>query len=143
MKMKKLLILLCCVMIASMGIVLTGCGSSSDESGSANAEGGTDTNPEDQYLGTWEATVFTSSDGEVIYDFKADNEICTYTFNDDHTFEMLLDGEDYDGIWELTEDGMMLTDTDDVRTNMYYKDGELLWTLKVGDMEGSYHFVKK
>lgn len=135
MKIKKTIMLLCCVIIASMGIVLTGCGSSSDESS-------TDTNLENQYLGTWEATVITTAEDEVLYDFKEDNEVCTFTFNDDNTFKLVLEDVEYDGTWELIEDGLMITDTDNKQTNIYYKDGELLWTLQVGDIEGTYHFVK-
>ena len=134
MKIKKTIMLLCCVIIASMGIVLTGC-SSSDESS-------TDTNLDNQYLGTWEATVITVDEDEVLYDFKEDNEVCTFTFNDDNTFKLVLEDVEYDGTWELIEDGLMITDTDNKQSNIYYKDGELLWTLQVGDIEATYHFVK-
>ena len=135
MKIKKTIMLLCCVIIASMGIVLTGCGSSDESS--------TDTNLDNQYLGTWEATVITVDEDEVLYDFKEDNEVCTFTFNDDNTFKLVLEDVEYDGTWELIEDGLMITDTDNKQANIYYKEGELLWTLQQGDIEGTYHFVKK
>lgn len=144
MKMKKTIILICCIIIASMGIALTGCGNSSDESSSnMNAESSANTNPENQYLGTWEGTVITSSDGEVLYDFSEGDEVCVFTFNDDHTLKIQLADDLYDATWELTEDGIKITDTDGVQTNIYYKDGELLWTLQVGDIEGTYHLAKK
>ena len=49
MKIKKTIMLLCCVIIASMGIVLTGCGSISDESNSKKIA-------YSLYEGIWELT---------------------------------------------------------------------------------------
>ena len=80
---------------------------------------------------------------EVMYDFKENNEVCIFNFNDDYTFKLELAGVEYDGTWELIEGGLMITDTDNKQANIYYKDGELLWTLQEGDIEGTYHFVKK
>lgn len=136
MKMRKTIMLLCCVIIASMGIFLTGCGGSSEDSSS-------ETKPENQYIGAWEATVITTTEDEVMYDFKENNEVCIFNFNDDYTFKLELAGVEYDGTWELIEGGLMITDTDNKQANIYYKDGELLWTLQEGDIEGTYHFVKK
>ena len=49
MKIKKTIMLLCCVIIASMEIVLTGCGSISDESNSKKIA-------YSPYEGIWELT---------------------------------------------------------------------------------------
>ena len=51
MKMKKTIIVLCCVIIASIGIVLTGCGSSGSDK---DAESSSDKYADSPYVGTWE-----------------------------------------------------------------------------------------
>ena len=81
MKLKKSTILVCCVIIAALGITLTGCGNSSSDkdagnssmnvesSTDTNTESSTDINDENRYLGTWKATVMESDEGEV-YDYE-------------------------------------------------------------------------
>ena len=81
MKLKKSTILVCCTIIASMGIALTGCGNNSSDKDTANNnvnvetktetkdEPKTETNDEALYIGTWKATVMESSEGDV-YDYE-------------------------------------------------------------------------
>ena len=69
-----------------------------------------------------------------MYDFKENNEVCIFNFNDDYTFKLELAGVEYDGTWELIEGGLMITDTDNKQANIYYKEGELLWTLQQGHL---------
>lgn len=71
MKFKKTIILACCVIIAALGITLTGCEFEDREyarsSNDTNAESRSDTNAESSsdidlndenlYLGTWKATI--------------------------------------------------------------------------------------
>ena len=163
MKLKKLIIMVvCCVIIASMGIALTGCGNSSDKdagnssgmnvesntdtnvksSDDMTAESNTDTNDENRYLGTWAATVMESDEGDV-YDVEESIGAYEFTFNADNTFSGGINGDVSDGTWELTEDGVKIMEPNGVSAEFTYQDGELIWDLEMGDVKATIHFVKK
>lgn len=171
MKLKKLIIMVvCCVIIASMGITLTGCGNSSDKdsgknsgvnsesstetnvesSTETNAENSTDTNAksstemndENRYLGTWAATVMESDEGDV-YNVEESIGAYEFTFNADNTFSGSINGDVSDGTWELTEDGVKIMEPNGVSDEFIYKDGELLWKIDMADVKVTCHFVKK
>lgn len=171
MKLKKPIILACCVIIAALGITLTGCSNSgsdkaaetsnaifaesssdmSTESGSdttaesgtdMNAESDTDTNVENPYVGTWAATVIESSEGDV-YDAKESIGVYEITLNADNTFSGLANDDVFDGNWERTEDGAKIMEPNGVSDNYTYKDGELIWEIVIGDIKATVHFVKK
>lgn len=125
MKFKKAIILACCVIIAALGITLTGCELKSDEydessndanvksSNDANSEGSDDTNDESSndtndendsdidlndeklYLGTWKATITEESDGSV-YDYEKDGPVTEMTLNADHKFSTRVNDDVYD-----------------------------------------------
>ena len=155
MKLKKLIIMvICCVIIASMGIALTGCGNSSDKdagnntdtnierSSDTNVESNTDKNDENRYLGTWAATVLESDEGDV-YDVEESIGAYEFTFNADNTLSGSINGDVYDGTWELTEDGVKTIEPNGVSVEFTYKDGELLWNIDMADVKVTVHFVKK
>ena len=164
MKLKKLIIMVvCCVIIASMGIALTGCGNSSSDKAAGNssgtnvesntdtnvkssddmtAESNTDTNDENRYLGTWAATVMESDEGDV-YDVEESIGAYEFTFNADNTFSGGINGDVSDGTWELTEDGVKIMEPNGVSAEFTYQDGELIWDLEMGDVKATIHFVKK
>lgn len=163
MKLKKPIILACCVIIAALGITLTGCSNSgsdkvaesssdmSTESGSdttaesgtdMNAESDTDTNVENPYVGTWAATVIESSEGDV-YDAKESIGVYEITLNADNTFSGLANDDVFDGNWERTEYGAKIMEPNGVSDNYTYKDGELIWEIVIGDIKATVHFVKK
>lgn len=143
MKMKKTISLLCCVIIVALGITLTGCGNSSDENSSAESsvESSSDENSEDLYLGTWAATDFVTSEGDV-YDVEECYGPYEITFNANNTLLWLLNGDLSYGEWKLIEDGVRITDDTGEFANLTYKDGELLWEIVFEDISGVYHFVK-
>lgn len=147
MKLKKLIIMVvCCVIIASMGIALTGCGNSSDKdagnSSGMNVESSTDTNDKNRYLGTWAATVMESDEGDV-YDVEESIGAYEFTFNADNTFSGSINGDVSDGTWEPTEDGVKIMEPNGVSAEFIYKDGELLWKIDMADVKVTCHFVKK
>ena len=155
MKLKKSTILVCCVIIAALGITLTGCGNSSSDkdagnssvnvesSTDTNTESSTDINDENRYLGTWKATVMESDEGEV-YDYEEQLGVYEITLNADHTSTGKANDETFDGgTWELTEDGVKMMDPNGVAVDFVYKDGELIWDLEMGDVKVKTHFVKK
>ena len=163
MKLKKLIIMVvCCVITASMGIALTGCGNSSDKdagnssgmnvesstetnaenSTDTNVESSTETNDENRYLGTWAATVMESDEGDV-YDVEESIGAYEFTFNADNTFSGSINGDVSDGTWELTEDGVKIMEPNGVSAEFIYKDGELLWKIDMADVKVTCHFVKK
>ena len=133
----------CCVIIASMGIALTGCSDSSDKdagnssgmnvesSTDTNAESGTDTNvesntetnDENRYLGTWAATVMESAEGDV-YDYEEKLGVYEITLNADGSASMLEEGETIDCGWEPTENGVKMSDSSVVEFT--YEDGKLV-----------------
>ena len=155
MKLKKLIIMVvCCVIIASIGITMTGCGNSSDKdagnntdtnierSSDTNVESNTDKNDENRYLGTWAATVMESDEGDV-YDVEESIGAYEFTFNADNTLSGSINGDVYDGTWELTEDGVKTIEPNGVSVEFTYKDGELLWNIDMADVKVTVHFVKK
>ena len=164
MKLKKLIIMVvCCVIIASMGIALTGCGNSSDKdagnssgmnvesstetnaesSTDTNVESSTETNDENRYLGTWAATVMESAEGDV-YDYEEKLGVYEITLNADYTTTGKANDNTFDGgTWEHTENGVKITDPNGVSAEYIYKDGELIWDLEMGDVKATIHFVKK
>ena len=130
MKLKKLIIMVVyCVIIASMGIALTGCGNSSgmnvESSTETNTESSTETNDENRYLGTWAATVMESDEGDV-YDVEESIGAYEFTFNADNTFSGGINGDVSDGTWELTEDGVKIMEPNGVSAEYIYKEGELI-----------------
>ena len=155
MKLKKLIIMVvCCVIIASMGSALTGCGNSSNKdagnssgmsvesSTETNTESSTETNDENRYLETWAATVMESDEGDV-YDVEESIGAYEFTFNADNTFSGSINGDVSDGTWELTEDGVKIMEPNGVSAEFIYKDGELLWKIDMADVKVTCHFVKK
>ena len=155
MKLKKIINVVCCVIIASIGITMTGCGNSSSDkdagnntdtniesSVDTNVESNTDTNDENRYLGTWTATVMESDEGDV-YDVEESIGAYEFTFNDDNTFSGSINGDVSDGTWELTEDGVKIMEPNGVSAEFTYKDGELLWKIDMADVKVTCHFVKK
>ena len=155
MKLKKLLILAYCVIVATMGITLTGCdlnikdildGFSNDtsaESTNTDYESSSDTNDENRYLGTWAATVMESAEGDV-YDYEEKLGGYEITLNADYTTTGKANDNTFDGgTWELTENGVKIADPNGVSAEYIYKDGELIWDLEMGDVKATIHFVKK
>ena len=155
MKLKKPIILACCVIIASMGITLTGCGNNSSDKDTANNnvnvetktetkdEPKTETKDEDLYIGTWKASIFESAEGDV-YDYEEKLGVYEITLNADYTSTGKANDDTFDGgTWELTENGVKITDPNGVSAEYIYKDGELIWDLEMGDVKAKTHFVKK
>ena len=155
MKLKKSTILVCCTIIASMGIALTGCGNNSTDKDTANNnvnvetktetkdEPKTETKDKNLYNGTWKATVMESSEGDV-YDYEENLGVYEITLNADYTSTGKTNDETFDGgTWELTEDGVKIMESNGVAVDFIYKDGELIWDLEMGDVKAKTHFVKK
>lgn len=150
MKFKKTIILACCVMIAALGITLTGCefedreyaGSSND----ANAEGSSDIdlNDENLYLGTWKATITEEADGS-IYDYEKNGPATEITLYADHTFSTRVNEDEVDdkSTWEFTEGGVKLFRDGFEPGFCTYKDGELIWAMETELGKSTTHFVKK
>ena len=146
-----------------MGITLTGCGNNSSDKDTANNnvnvetktetkdepktetkdEPKTETKDENLYIGTWKATVMESPEGDV-YDYEENLGVYEITLNADYTSTGKTNDETFDGgTWELTEDGVKITDPTGVAVDFVYKDGELIWDLEMGDVKAKTHFVKK
>ena len=155
MKLKKSTILVCCTIIASMGIALTGCGNNSTDKDTANNnvnvetktetkdEPKTETNDADLYIGTWKASIVESAEGDV-YDYEENLGVYEITLNADYTYIGRTNDETFDGgTWELTEDGVKIMESNGVAVDFIYKDGELIWDLEMGDVKAKTHFVKK
>ena len=163
MKLKKIIIVTCCVIIASLGILLTGCGNNSTDKDTANNnvnvetktetkdepktetkdEPKTETKDENLYIGTWKATVMESSEGDV-YDYEENLGVYEITLNADYTSTGKTNDETFDGgTWELTENGVKIMEPNGVAVDFIYKDGELIWDLEMGDVKAKTHFVKK
>ena len=139
MKLKKTVIVACCVIIAALGITLTGCGNSSSDT---NAESSGNKDAGELYLGTWAATDLITSEGDV-YDVEEHYGPYEITFNANNTLLWLVNGDLSYGEWKLIEDGVRITDDTGEFVNLIYKDGELLWEIAVEDISGVYHFVKQ
>ena len=158
MKFKKTIILAGCVIIAALGITLTGCEFEDREyprsSNDANAEGSSDTNAESSsdidlndenlYLGTWKATITEEADGSV-YDYEKDGPTTEMTLYADHTFSTRVNEDEVDdnSTWEFTEGGVKLLRDGFEQGFCTYKDGELLWVMETENGKSTTHFVKK
>ena len=155
MKLKKSTILVCCTIIASMGIALTGCGNNSTDKDTANNnvnvetktetkdEPKTETNDEDVYIGTWKASIVESAEGDV-YDYEEKLGVYEITLNADYTTTGKANDDTFEGgTWEHTENGVKITDPNGVSAEYIYKDGELIWDIEMGDVKATIHFVKK
>lgn len=158
MKFKKTIILACCVIIAALGITLTGCQFEDREyarsSNDTNAESRSDTNAESSsdidlndenlYLGTWKATITEEADGS-IYDYEKNGPATEITLYADHTFSTRVNEDEVDdnSTWEFTEGGVKLFRDGFEPGFCTYKDGELLWAMETELGKSTTHFVKK
>ena len=122
MKLRRTIIVACCVIIASLGIALTGCG-------------GGDKYADSPYVGTWVAKTAEYSGVEVdVAEIIGAFEI---TLNADGSASMLEEGETLECDWEPTENGLKMTDSTQV--DFTYEDGKL-----VTEMSGvTFYFEKK
>ncbi len=110
MKLRRTIIVACCVIIATMGIALTGCGGSDDKYADS------------PYVGTWAAKTAEYSGVEVDV-----NEVIgafEITLNADGSASMLEEGETIDCGWEPTENGVKMSDSSVVEFT--YEDGKLV-----------------
>ncbi|MDO4482719.1 MAG: hypothetical protein Q4C14_08395 [Bacillota bacterium] len=134
--MKKTLILICCVIIASMGIVLTGCGSSGESSGDKFADS--------PYEGIWELKG-AELDGKKVDDADALLGSMSIMFDTDGTAIFMGNGVRIDDLWEPTEDGLKLwkegEEADAV--NFVYKDGKLVLELELDVGHTAAYFEKE
>ena len=103
MTMKKSISLLCCVIIASMGIILTGCGNSSNNKDSENSG---EKYADSPYVGTWEAKV-AEYEG-VKYDAEEAIGGAALMIDEDGTAIYFGGGTRIDDKWDPTEDGLKL-----------------------------------
>ena len=119
MKMKKTIILICCIIIASMGIALTGCGSSDEGDKYADSP----------YVATWELED-AELDGVKVDDAEALLGSIAIMINEDGTAIFMGNGVRIDDLWEPTEDGLKLwKEGEDVVEYFTYKDGKLVLEL--------------
>ena len=100
-----------CVIITSLGIVLTGCGNSNDGSGEKYADS--------PYVGTWMIDYFELEGKEYPYP-----GLFAFTFNADGSSSLEDVSETIEGEWEPTEDGVKFTDIED-DIYLTYEDGKL------------------
>lgn len=122
MKLRRTIIVACCVIIASLGIALTGCG-------------GGDKYADSPYVGTWVAKTAEYSGVEVdVAEIIGAFEI---TLNADGSASMLEEGETLECDWEPTDSGVTMKDSTQV--DLTYEDGKL-----VTEMSGvTFYFEKK
>ena len=122
MKLKRTIIVACCVIIASLGIALTGCG-------------GGDKYADSPYVGTWVANVAEYAGVEVdVAEIIGAFEI---TLNADGSASMLEKGDTLECDWEPTDSGVTMKDSTQV--DLTYEDGKL-----VTEMSGvTFYFEKK
>lgn len=122
MKLRRTIIVACCVIIASLGIALTGCGSD-------------DKYADSPYVGTWAAKTAEYSGVEVdVAEVIGAFEI---TLNADGSASMLEEGETLECDWEPTDSGVTMKDSTQV--DLTYEDGKL-----VTEMSGvTFYFEKK
>lgn len=122
MKLRRTIIVACCVIIASLGIALTGCG-------------GGDKYADSPYVGTWVANVAEYAGVEMdVAEIIGAFEI---TLNADGSASMLEEGETLECDWEPTDSGVTMKDSTQV--DLTYEDGKL-----VTEMSGvTFYFEKK
>ena len=165
MKFKKTIIVTCFVIIASLGLSLTGCSNSSNDKTTENtsdtdakntsntdaentsdtdakntsdtdAKNTSDTDAENPYIGTWVATVVEREGIE--YDAADANASSVFTINADGTGT--FDAGDIK--WEIAEDRLIITDS--VGDYYFtYKDGKVLWELPIDQEVATIYFEKK
>lgn len=147
MKMKKTLLMACFVIIASLGITLTGCSNSSSDknvestsdkdtesTSDKDAENSSDKYAESPYVGTWAATIAEYEGTE--YDAEEFIGVTKFAFNADGTGTFIGDGAEFDIEWEPTVDGLKFTDFGG-DAYFTYKDGRLV----LADIEAEEGFV--
>ena len=100
MKLKKIIIVTCCVIIASLGILLTGCGKSNDSNSDKYADS--------PYVGLWMIDYFELEGKEYPYPGLLD-----FTFNADGTSSLEDVSDTVEGKWEPTEEGLKFGDAQD------------------------------
>ena len=133
MKLKRTIVLTCCVIIASLGIALTGCSNSSSDKAAEStsevvAENTSEVVSESTYMGTWVASVAEYEGIE--YSFEETDEIVEFTFRAGGTGTFIGDGMNIDIEWAPVEGGLKYTDSAG-SSDLTYKDGRLLWELEI------------
>ena len=150
MKFKKTIIVTCFVIIASLGLSLTGCSNSSNDKTTENtsakytsntdAENTIDTDAENPYIGTWVATVVEREGIE--YDAAEANASFVLTLDADGTGTFDPGNGGGDIKWELAEDRLKITDS--VGDYYFtYKNGKVLWELPIDQEVATIYFEKK
>ena len=125
MKLKKSTILVCCTIIASMGIALTGCSDSNS-----------DKYADSPYVGVWMIDHFELEGKESPYP-----GLFAFTFNADGTGTYITDDMKEEIEWEPTEDGAKFAD--DIGVDYFtYKDGNLLLNLETEEVSLTVHYEK-
>ena len=108
MKLKKTLIVAYCVIIAALGIALTGC---SDSNSGKYADS--------PYVGTWMVDHYEYAGKEYPYP-----GLLEFNFNADGTSSFEDVSDTVEGKWEPTEEGLKFGDAQD-EYNIKYEDGKL------------------
>ena len=169
MKFKKTIIVTCFVIIASLGLSLTGCSNSSNDKTTENtsntdaentsdtdakntsdtdakntsdtdAKNTSDTDAENPYIGTWVATVVEREGIE--YDAAEANASFVLTLDADGTGTFDPGNGGGDIKWELAEDRLKITDS--VGDYYFtYKNGKVLWELPIDQEVATIYFEKK
>ena len=137
MKFKKTIIVTCFVIIASLGLSLTGCSNSSNDKTTENTS---DTDAENPYIGTWVATVVEREGIE--YDAAEANASFVLNLDADGTGTFDPGNGGGDIKWELAEDRLKITDS--VGDYYFtYKNGKVLWELPIDQEVATIYFEKK
>ena len=145
MKFKKTIIVTCFVIIASLGLSLTGCSNSSNDKTTENtsdtdAKNTSDTDAENPYIGTWVATGVEREGIE--YDAAEANASFVLTLDADGTGTFDPGNGGGDIKWELAEDRLKITDS--VGDYYFtYKNGKVLWELPIDQEVATIYFEKK
>ena len=133
MKSKKTIIMLICVLIASMGIVLTGCGNSSSGDKYADCPS----------VGPWEPSE-AELDGVQVDDPDALLGSISVMINEDGTAIFMGNGVRIDDLWEPTEDGLKLwKEGEDGAEYFVYEDGKLVLELELEVGHATAYFEKE
>lgn len=100
MKMKKIVAFLCCLVIGSLGLVLTGCG----------GDGGK--YADSPYLGTWKATTANYAGIEMnVADILGGDFTMTLEASGECTIDIA--GDEESGDWEPSDKGMKIVDSEE------------------------------